>query len=146
MFWGYFFVMTFFFFRGKVICQFDASVDKKGLDIHTALQSAKLASSKDIRAEFRTEDSSRKQIKSYFQSRQRSLTTMTSSTASIVLLIVVTLLLSVNSFQPRMNRATYRQSALSMGFMDALTKAMANDPSLPPPVNPGLRSVESSSS
>ena len=71
---------------------------------------------------------------------------MTSSTASIVLLIVVTLLLSVNSFQPRINRATYRQSALSMGFMDALTKAMANDPSLPPPVNPGLRSVESSSS
>ena len=65
MFWGYFFVMTFFFFRGKVICQFDVSVDKKGLDTYTALQSAKLASSKDIRADFRTEDSIRKQIKSH---------------------------------------------------------------------------------
>ena len=57
-------MMTFFFFRGKVICQFDVSVDKKGLDTY-CIAVCKAREFKDIRADFRTEDSSRKQIKSH---------------------------------------------------------------------------------
>lgn len=58
---------------------------------------------------------------------------------SISALIVMTFLVAVTSFQTSSHRSSYRHTALNMGFMDALNKAMANDPSLPPPVNPGLR-------
>ena len=55
------------------------------------------------------------------------------------LLMMMSFLVAVSSFQPSRNRLPYRHTALNMGFMDALNKAMANDASLPPPVNPGLR-------
>jgi hypothetical protein len=56
-------------------------------------------------------------------------------------LLVLVALASVISFRPTNSRINQRRtnSALSMGFMDILNKAMANDPSLPPAVNPGLR-------
>ena len=64
---------------------------------------------------------------------------MAASTPLLILLIVVTLLASVKSFQRSIKRETFRHRTLNMGFFDAMAKAMANDPSLPPAVNPGLR-------
>lgn len=56
-------------------------------------------------------------------------------------LLMLVALASVISFRPTNSRINQRRSnsVLSMGFMDILNKAMANDPSLPPAVNPGLR-------
>ena len=60
------------------------------------------------------------------------------SVSKLLVIIVLSLIGSSNCYIPVSRTELNRDVTKVYGIMDALNKALANDPNLPPPKNPGL--------
>lgn len=56
----------------------------------------------------------------------------------MIAIVSITSVMQVSAFRPSVRfGGALSSTKINMGFMDALNKALANDPNLPPAVNPG---------